>query len=71
MASIIKRKKCGAIVVYLLVIRTAFFPHFLLRQRVILSRYAHKSTDFKDLSTVIVSDLILLQNTDHFRGMTA
>ena len=34
-----KRKKCGAIVVYLLVIRTAFFPHFLLRQRVILSRY--------------------------------
>ena len=33
-----KRKKCGAIVVYLLVIRTAFFPHFLLRQRRILSR---------------------------------
>ena len=34
------KKECGAIVVYLLVIGTAFLPHFLLRQRAILSRYA-------------------------------
>ena len=34
-----KKKKCGVIVVYLLVIRIAFFPHFLLRQRAILFRY--------------------------------
>ena len=34
-----KKEKCGVIVVYLLVIRIAFFPHFLLRQRKILLRY--------------------------------